>query len=303
MRLEPHSNMQRRLLRKKAAGETAAAIPKRAPRAGTAESAHPTEEAPALAAASNRAGRGLGGRTERQGRLQTPVDASGKADDNAATAAGSERARRVQRRSRFMGPAQMDEGCKAEIIRALENHQIGDDMGRQIFVGALEYQLTAFGPQLEHREDRPAEAPPAPAQIPDQALAAIREQSRTLAESLRNLGERAQQGLIRTLTDQDRLDRAYDGRYLCQLGCEIERLEQACAAAASEATAPAIPAEDPTPSRGLVKKLAEIYASCFEEEPTAESGGRFQTLLAVLAEKTGLIIGHDPAFLEEVLRA
>jgi hypothetical protein len=60
-------------------------------------------------------------------------------------------------------------------------------------------------------------------------------------------------------------------------------------------------AEDPTPSRGLVAKLASVFADCFEEEATPEAGGRFQTLLAVLGEKTGLTVGHDPAFLQEVL--
>ena len=48
-------------------------------------------------------------------------------------------------------------------------------------------------------------------------------------------------------------------------------------------------------------KLADIFAECFETEPTAEGDGQFRATLTALNEITGFIINHEPDFLARVL--
>jgi hypothetical protein len=296
MRPEHHSNTQPRLLRKTVLGDTVAAI---AQRRTTTASGDPVKgEAVQPQDEQRRAASGTGtARARNSGAGSGKVPRAGGAKNAGAAGPRGGSAAPATQRSRFVGPAHLDGARKAEIAAALEAHGIGDEVGRQIFIGALEYQLSAFGAELGRRGARPAG--PVAQDSPDPALLAIREQTRALADGLRVLNARSRRGLLEALTDQDRLGRGYDERYLSQLSCELERLDQACAAASDSVEV--APAQDPTPSRGLVAKLAAVYAECFEEEPTAETGGRFQKLLEILNEETGLVIGHDAAFLEEIL--
>jgi hypothetical protein len=282
MRPEHQSNTQPRLLRKAALSEATAAMAKRR---GTVDKVN--------------TGRGAGDLGQSAGATEKPP---ARPREEPGSGPGEQRPgeiRTERRSSRFMGPAQLDETRKASIAAALEAANIGDEVGRQIFIGALEYQLSAFGPQLRRRDEGPGEEPPSPPA--DDALIAVSEAAHALAERLGDLGESSQRSLAQTLIDHDRLGRRYDQAYLRLLACEIERIAQACRTAPQEAAEPEVPATDPGPSRDLVAKLGSVYSDCFEEEPTAEAGGRFATLLAVLSEETGLVIGHDPAFLADII--
>ncbi|MEJ2388511.1 MAG: hypothetical protein P8Y27_14755 [Chromatiaceae bacterium] len=201
--------------------------------------------------------------------------------------------------TRFIGATHLDERQKTEISRALEKRRIGDEMGRQIFVVALEYQLTVFRAQLEQQSQADPKAVEAQAQMAE-ALQGISAHARLLAPLLRELPEQSKGRLTEAATAQDARGRTYDHRYLCELGCEIDRLEQA-AAAAAEAVQPEPVRYDPTPSRPFVAKLAKVYAECFEEKPTADTGGGFAFALETIETVTGLIIGHEAAFLAEIL--
>jgi hypothetical protein len=296
MRPEHPSNTQPRLLRKTVLGDTVAAIAQRRTTAAAGEPAkgeagQPGEE-------KRRAAGGTGAAREpNSGAGSGTVGRAGGGKTAGTAGLRSRSAAPARQRSRFVGPAHLDGARKAEIAAALEANGIGDEVGRQIFIGALEYQLSAFGSGLQRHGARPAE--PVAKAPRDQALTAIREQTRALAEGLRLLNARSRRGMLEALTEQDRLGRGYDERYLSQLSCELERLDQACAAAGDPVEA--TPPQDPAPSRGLVVKLAAVYAECFEEEPSAETGGRFQKLLEILDAKTGVVIGHDAAFLEGIL--
>jgi hypothetical protein len=218
---------------------------------------------------------------------------------------GAAKAKRKTRRSeaedtRFIGATHLDERQKTEISRALEKRRVGDEMGRQIFVVALEYQLTVFGAQLEQRSQTGPEAVEVQARTAE-ALQGISAQARLLAPLLRQLPEQLKGKLMEAATAQDARGRTYDDRYLCELGCEIDRLEQA-AAAAAEAVQPEPVRYDPSPSRPFVAKLAKVYAECFEEKPTADADGGFAFALETVETVTGLVIGHELAFLAEILR-
>lgn len=218
---------------------------------------------------------------------------------------GAAKAKRRKRRddaddTRFIGATHLDERRKTEISRALEKRRIGDAMGRQIFVVALEYQLTVFGAQLEQLSQTDPKAVEAQAQMTE-ALQGISAHARLLGPLLRQLPEQLKGKLTEAATAQDARGRTYDERYLCELGCEIDRLEQA-AAAAAEAAQPEPVRDDPSPSRPFVAKLAKVYAECFEEKPTADADGGFAFALETLEGVTGLVIGHEPQFLAAILQ-
>lgn len=187
--------------------------------------------------------------------------------------------------SRFVDATLLDQPRRAAIIQALGERQIGDELGREIFIGAVEYQLTAYAHDL---------GPKASAD-PDPGLRAAAAQAQGIAVLLGRLPEAARRLLAERLMSQDapRLDAGQD--LLCELGCEINHLAQACRLAA----------ESPPPASGtelgLIRQLARAFAACFEETATAAADGGFATALRVLAEKTGLAIPHAPALLSRAL--
>jgi hypothetical protein len=206
--------------------------------------------------------------------------------------------------SRFVEPTHLDEEQKRRIDKAMTQRRIGDDMGRAIFIGALEYQLSAFGRQLVRRDALPPRPAPREDRAQTQAVQDIARQARQLVGLLQALPDATTAGLTVALAAQDRLSRAYDERYLRDLAAEIERLERACGAAGTAPVAdPEPPPEDPAPSRPFVAKLAKVFEECFEMKPTADEDGPFRATLAVLDEITGLLIGHEPDFLADILSA
>lgn len=215
--------------------------------------------------------------------------------------------------SRFIGPAQLDEERRSHICESLEKKKIGDEIGRQIFIGAVEYQISAFAKQLERSAEAELEPEPEPEPTPpglstavEETLQAIVGNAAGLSSLLRALPEEAKARVTETLAAQDGLDHGYDGRYLCELGLEIDRLGRACIAAAS-APAPRKPESRPTPASAvsceLVAKLAEVFSDCFEMEPTADEDGDFYAALKILGEVTGLAIAPGPEILEQVFGA
>ena len=198
--------------------------------------------------------------------------------------------------SRFVGPTQLDDNQKSRIRAALEKKKIGDEIGREIFIGALEYQISAFAGRLKRLPAPPEPQTQGTNAARDKTLSAIALKASSLSALLRELADGAKARAIKALATQDRLGRGYDERYLCELGGEIDRIERACIAAAASPD-PAEPEPDPAPSRELVARLAGVFSECFEMEPTADEDGAFRATLAVLRQVTGLAIGQEPAFL------
>jgi hypothetical protein len=206
--------------------------------------------------------------------------------------------------SRFVEATHLDDEQKRRIDEALTQRRIGDEMGRAIFIGALEYQLSAFGRQLVRRDALPPRPAPRGDSAQPQAVQDIARQARRLVGLLQALPDASKAALAGALAAQDRLSRSYDERYLRDLAAEIERLQRACGAAdALPVAEPEPPAEDPAPSRPFVAKLAKVFEECFEMAPTADEDGPFRATLAILDEVTGLLIGHEPDFLAEILSA
>jgi hypothetical protein len=222
-----------------------------------------------------------------------------------------EKRKKKPKGSRFVNPTQLDDDQKSRILTALTQKKIGDEMGRQIFIGAVEYQISAFSQQLQPPVAPEPEPPPrASSPAPDEALQTIAENAASLSRRIRALPDSAIERVTEMLAREAGPWRGYDGRFLFELSLEIERIERACIAAAGTPEPPPSGTE-PEPesgpnravSRELVSKLAGAFSECFEMEPTAEENGPFQTTLEVLGEVTGLVIAHEPAFLAQVLNA
>jgi len=203
--------------------------------------------------------------------------------------------------SRFLDPVHLSERQKLDIGRSLKKKGIGDEMGRQIFIAAVEYQLSAFADQLVQREAPQIEHPPRDRAL-DQILLAVEEQARLLAELLLQVPKPSRSSLARAIAEQEKkgcLDGAAD---LDELGDRIDRLRRACNQMTSSGEVQTQPAgPEPKANLELVRKLAGAFAECFEQVPTAAEDGAFRTCLAVLDEATDLAIGYEPDFLSRVL--
>jgi len=195
----------------------------------------------------------------------------------------------------------LDEKQKLGIEKELKRRRIGDEMGRQIFIAALEYQISNFAGQLM-RSDAPRDEPaPRPRdRALEQILIAVEEQARLLSELLLQVPKPSMPELARVLTAQDERGRNYDEGYFCELGSEIDRLRRACNAM-TDIEKPIDTGPDPESSGAFVRKLAGIFSECFEQEPTAAADGPFRSCLEVLDQMTDYVIGHDPEFLSRML--
>jgi hypothetical protein len=203
--------------------------------------------------------------------------------------------------SRFVGPTHLDDDQKARICNSLEKQGIGDDIGRQIFIGALEYQISAFAHQLGRQVQMEPKKGGLRSAV-EKTLQAIAEKARILSGLLRELPTDSKSSLTANLAARDERGRGYDERYLCELGCEIDRLERACSAIDHDLE-PEEAEPDPASSRDFVAKLANVFSECFEMQPSAEADGPFRYSLQVVGDVTGLAIGSEPGFLAEVLAA
>lgn len=224
---------------------------------------------------------------------------------SATTHVSTEKRAKKRKGSRFVGPARLGDDQKLQLFEALEKNRVGDEMGRQIFVGAVEYQISAFAHRLEHFV-APESEPPGLDAAQEQTLRTIAEKARILSGLLRELPDSAKTQIIQGLATADELARGYDERYLQALEYEIGRLERACIVALGEpkpANSGQEPGPDPAVTREIVAKLAEIFSECFEMQPTADENGPFRASLRVIGKITGLTIGHEPEFLAQVLAA
>lgn len=205
-----------------------------------------------------------------------------------ATAAGLGGEVGGRKTSRFVDATLLDQGRKAAIIQALAERQIGDEVGREIFVGAVEYQLTAFAHHLGRAATGSTKR--------DRALGAVAEQVQAFSALLGRLPEAARGLLAERLVGDDgsRPDAGQDP--LRELGCELDHLERACRLSAET------PRPTSTPELELVHQLARAFAACFEETPTEAADGAFATALRLLAEETDLAIPHAPDLLRQALR-
>jgi hypothetical protein len=186
--------------------------------------------------------------------------------------AGTAGRRKRKDAKRFIEPFAYNDGQRAAIAEALEALGLGDEMTRDIFIGAIAYDLSVLDAALgqaadaastaptadsSHREDPPAldraktsastQATPAQHDAPRQSspsFRALAAKAAALEEALRDLPEPDRGRLLETLSAQDRFRRDHGLGYLKALQDELASLR----AAASDPTASTgeEPVADPT---------------------------------------------------------
>jgi hypothetical protein len=202
----------------------------------------------------------------------------------------------------FVEPWRLTDQEKSAISKALKKRNIGDAEGRRIFVGALEYELSAY----RVAEAGPLEAEPAPPVVDLSALRALDRVARELATKLGEIPQEQEPALLKTLEAQDEMGRGYSARYLDRLYQEASRLAEACelvAAAMGAAQPPGpTPAGQPSPAMlQLIGSLTHVFEECFEQAPTPAARGPFAATLKAVADSVGLEIPRSREVLEQVL--
>jgi hypothetical protein len=216
--------------------------------------------------------------------------------------AKSDKAKPGTKGEHFVEPWRLTDREKAAIAKALEKRKIGDAEGRRIFVGALEYELSAF----RVAEARQPVEEPAPLEVDLSALRAIAGVAQDLAAKLGEIPQDQEPALLQTLEVQDEMGRGYSARYLDRLYQEVSRLAEACGllSAELEAAQPreALPAEETSPAMlELISSLTHVFEECFEQTPTTAARGAFAATLKAVADGVGLEIPRSREVLEQVL--
>ncbi|MBK1633508.1 hypothetical protein CKO31_22725 [Thiohalocapsa halophila] len=183
-----------------------------------------------------------------------------------ATPAPSAKPRSAASKSKkhFVEPYPYTAAQRTAIERALADCELGDATAREIFIGAIAYDLAVLAAGLDEQREPETSAPQAAATdtatAPEQAASQpsgkradagagaeelVAERARALADALAVLDARTRAHLTHRLTDSDPLRRVYADAYLDALGAELAHLGHALSKAettqdaASAATADA----------------------------------------------------------------
>jgi hypothetical protein len=242
----------------------------------------------------------------------------GKPAEQAEQAAKQAAAPRERSATGFVEPFPYSDSQRAAIIDALTQQGLGDASAREIFVGAIAYDLAL----LQHDgaqpmaaatsavpPEEPERAPVQPQTSPEHA--ALIETGQRFLQMLRALDEDDRTRLLDRLRQSDPFDRAHDDAYVVALGREIERTVDALQALQPQA--PPAPTERPPPPAprarrpehpagiAFIRHAASVYEQCFETRPPLKAGGPFAQVLAVIAKATGIAIPTTARALKEAL--
>lgn len=253
----------------------------------------------------------------------------------AATTAGSKS--RGQPAKRFVDPFQYDEAQRRAILDALADAELGDDDLREIFVGAIAYDLAllqaAANESALATPEAPQPEPPRP-QAPTPARVETAEDRASdrlplaktaleLASQIEGLTKPQRHQLAAALRVSDPFDRDHDHAYLEALLKEIRRV----AAAAAEVSAPARPTpradkaaappraatsnRQPPPDQpadatsaaaiAFIQHAARVYEQCFDSQPSSKASGTFARVLKVIAKATAVPVPSQARVLNQAL--
>ncbi|WP_058555260.1 hypothetical protein [Thiohalocapsa sp. ML1] len=227
---------------------------------------------------------------------------------------------------RFIEPFPFTAAEREAIAADLAQAGLGDTTAREIFIGAIAYDLAVLDDALGRRPAPSATAAPEPAMAPEagppaadaaQTEPELARQAHALAAALDALDAASRSRLSAALTDGDRYRRDYGGAYFDALTGEIKRL----ATAATALSCPAAPGAAPPPkprrkpraasmparrspgdiATGFIRHAAKVYEQCFDAKPTPD--GAFARALGSIAATTGIPIPIDPTLLRRALGA
>ncbi|MCG6943556.1 MAG: hypothetical protein LJE69_20185 [Thiohalocapsa sp.] len=240
----------------------------------------------------------------------------------------------------FVEPYPYTAEQRKTVSEALADCGLGDATAREIFIGAIAYDLAVLKAALATRTEPQsvAEPPPAAAKIAErqplatrsgsQAERQLAERAQALLQALDALDEPACAALLSALTGSDPFRRDYGPAYLGALQVEVSRIARAAAAIAGATTGDAGPSEpargepEPTPPRrkpatargkrsapaadeksalGFIRHAASVYEQCFDAGPDPAPDAAFARMLKAVAAATDIAIPTDSQLLRRAL--
>jgi hypothetical protein len=241
---------------------------------------------------------------------------------------------------RFIEPYPFTAAEHEAIGKALADAGLGDATAREIFIGAIAYDLAVLADVLARRAPAgpgstdAASGKPAPSAAPEPALRAAASQqpalvqpARALIDALGGLDDAERSRLLAALCAGDPYRRDYGPAYLDALVTELTRVADAAGTPApSSATGPP-PRRKPRPQPGsrpeqrqttvtaapnasaetsavaFLRHAAKVYEQCFDAKPEPAASKAFAKTLTALAEATGIAIPRNGELLRRALDA
>lgn len=200
-----------------------------------------------------------------------------------ATPAPSAKPRSAASKSKkhFVEPYPYTAAQRTAIERALADCELGDATAREIFIGAIAYDLAVLAAGLDEQREPETSAPQAAATdtatAPEQAASQpsgkradagagaeerVAEHARALADALAALDVDTRAQLTHRLTDSDPLRRVYADAYVDALAAELAHLGHALSDAEASQDAASAPTADtgPPPSRARAEPASPAPA-------------------------------------------
>jgi hypothetical protein len=268
----------------------------------------------------------------------TRGEAGGDAEAGKRTGRGraSDQPKSAQRKH-FIEPYPYTSEERGAIDRVLADCGLGDATAREIFIGAIAYDLAVLRTALAAPEPPAAAsatgAPASSRQHPEPPAGAeveleLAARALALAQHIEALDEQARTALLSALADADPFRREYGPAYLDAVRLEATRIAGAAGAlagmaeqagAAAEPTrgraARAGSSDKPAATRatraatatgtqsaiGFIRHAASVYEQCFDARPDPAPDAQFARVLNAIATATGIAVPTAPDVLRRAL--
>jgi hypothetical protein len=259
-----------------------------------------------------------------------PSEPAGTGDDGHARGAhaqGRGQTAGGRQRKHFVEPYPYTDEQRERIDQALAACGLGDATAREIFIGAIAYDLAVLQAALTEHSAAPtpaapqsAEAAPALTTAPavTDAERELASRAGACAEALAALDVAARQRLLAARAAADPFRRDYGAAYLDALTAELTQVAAVLSAAQApepgaqraEAPEPTVDPSHPPAAHGIgpdekavafVRHAASVYGQCFDARSDADPNGPFAQALKAVGDATGIAIPTDASLLRRAL--
>jgi hypothetical protein len=198
---------------------------------------------------------------------------------------------------RFVEPYRLGTEQRGAILSRLQEHDIGDEESRSLFVAALEYDLASCSNLLAPAQEHTTSEREGNGDEVGGVMDALVEAAEKLANELARLDAAVSLRLRQELEMADRFRRSYGEDYLATMSAELRRLAEFLRSSEGlpGATAPEPAFSDE--ARLFVLRVADAYESCFDLVPVAQSGSPFASTLEAIVTATRVCVPTDQAAL------
>jgi len=198
---------------------------------------------------------------------------------------------------RFVEPYRLDTEQRGAILSRLQEHDIGDEESRSLFVAALEYDLARCSGLVAPAQEHSTSEHEGNGHEVGGVMDSLAEAAEKLADELARLDAAVSLRLQQELEMADRFRRSYGEDYLATMNAELRRLAEFVRSSeglpGTTVPGPAFSDE----ARLFVLRVADAYESCFDLVPAAQSGSPFASALEAIVTATRICVPTDQAAL------